>query len=356
MCGGCQGRLTGYCSVKCQVLHWPNHQIICGSLSLEEQEAKEKLQDEQMEQKDQEQGQEEQPQKEREQEEQIEHKEIQYRKVQVKFKELKKEQELKEQVEYKELQDEQKQVEYKELKNGQEQKELQVELGELRKEQEQVELKEPHNEKINSQLGSNVIRSSAEFSDLERNEKIQDVVQRSCEEVVEEKHYSGRYLEDKFRFSLEKDLAGHRKNVKDTCIITTITTTSTTTSTTFFTGPSPSIPIAVSQAEEGGITKTPITEQDEINKEKCVEFSSLPSWSLPCGLCWEVRRKMVRVVCDKSPVCWRYAVREISNSHQCWKCKSAPISTTDHLVKDVQLQAQAMEFLKREYCGENYKS
>ena len=73
-----------------------------------------------------------------------------------------------------------------------------------------MEEEEIQKENRNSKFGSNdVFHSSKVLPDLKRNEEIkrsaQDVAKSCLEEIVEERQFSGRYLEDKSGLTLVKE-------------------------------------------------------------------------------------------------------------------------------------------------------
>ena len=66
-------------------------------------------------------------------------------------------------------------------------------------------------------------------------------------------------------------------------------------------------PAAAGRSETSSVLKNKV---DSPQDDSCGRKLTVPL-ELACGLCWGVRMKMLRLSCNKSPVCWNCAVREI---------------------------------------------
>ena len=66
-------------------------------------------------------------------------------------------------------------------------------------------------------------------------------------------------------------------------------------------------PAAAGRSETSSVLKNKV---DSPQDDRCGRKLTVPL-ELACGLCWGVRMKMLRLSCNKSPVCWNCAVREI---------------------------------------------
>ena len=70
-----------------------------------------------------------------------------------------------------------------------------------------------------------------------------------------------------------------------------------------------------------------------------VSFPEIP-FKYKCNLCHGLCQKAMRLKCDKSPVCWRCAVKKITSTHVCWKCGELKISSGVHLIRDDSLRKE----------------